>query len=204
MERVRSQCFDKNHGYICGCIEQRAPGRTRRKRASWPDRRAADRRAAIDAQEIAPDARTRQLLPDAQFADAFRMALADGGLDAPTVARRMIGRMPAWAGALMALRNRIVAPLGLKHPTPAPSGSADRIGIFPILTQAPDRIVLGLDDKHLDFRLVIDVGSIAGSASVTATTLVKTHNLLGRTYLATIMPFHRLIARKMVRQAGLR
>jgi len=144
------------------------------------------------------------LLPGAQFADAFRMALADGALDAPAAARRMIGRMPRWSARLMALRNRLVAPFGLKHPTPAPAGSADRIGIFPILTQAPDRIVLGLDDKHLDFRLVVDVATIDGRHSVTATTIVKTHNLLGRTYLATIMPFHRLIARTMVRQAGVR
>jgi len=132
------------------------------------------------------------------------MAPTDGALDAPAVARRMIGRMPRWAGALMALRNRIVAPLGLKHPTPAPAGSADRIGIFPILTQTPDRIVLGLDDTHLDFRLVVDVATIDGHHSVTATTIVKTHNLLGRAYLAAILPFHRVIARTMVRQAGIR
>lgn len=144
------------------------------------------------------------MLPGAEFADAFRMALADGTLDAPAAARRMIGRMPRWAGTLMALRNRILAPFGLKHPTPAPTGSADRIGIFPILTQAPDRIVLGLDDKHLDFRLVVEVATVDGRHSVTATTIVKTRNLLGRTYLAAILPFHRIIARTMVRQAGMR
>lgn len=102
----------------------------------------------------------------------------------------------------MAMRNRIVAPLGLKHPSPAPAGSADRIGIFPILTQAPDRIVLGLDDKHLDFRLVVEVAEVEGRSSVTATTIVKTHNLLGRTYLVAIMPFHRIIARTMVGKAA--
>ncbi|MDB5362014.1 MAG: hypothetical protein JWO51_3311 [Rhodospirillales bacterium] len=130
------------------------------------------------------------------------MALPDGSLDAPAAARRMVGRMPRWTATLMALRNRIVAPLGLKHPAPAPGGSADRIGIFPILTQTPGRIVLGLDDKHLDFRLVVDVGQAEGRRSVTATTIVKTHNWLGRTYLAAIMPFHRIIARTMVRQAA--
>ena len=35
---------------------------------------------------------------------------------------------------------------------------------------------------------------------VTATTLVKTHNWLGRTYLAIILPFHRLVVRAMLRQ----
>ena len=33
-----------------------------------------------------------------------------------------------------------------------------------------------------------------------ATTLVKTHNLFGRIYLATILPFHRLIVRNMLQR----
>ncbi|MFN5667591.1 DUF2867 domain-containing protein, partial [Bradyrhizobium sp.] len=32
--------------------------------------------------------------------------------------------------------------------------------------------------------------------------LVLTHNWLGRTYLAVIMPFHRLIVPAMLRKAG--
>jgi hypothetical protein len=39
-----------------------------------------------------------------------------------------------------------------------------------------------------------------GVRQVTATTLVKTHNRLGRAYLAIILPFHRLIVRAMLRQ----
>ena len=162
----------------------------------------ARRRHAIEAREIAPDIEIQALLPGAQFADAFRMALAGGTLDAPAAARRMVGRMPRWIRTLLSVRKRLVAPLGLKHPATAPSGSPDRIGIFPILTQAPERIVLGLDDKHLDFRLVVDVAEVEGRPSVTATTIVKTHNRLGRAYLATILPFHRIIARTMVDHAA--
>ncbi|WFU40983.1 DUF2867 domain-containing protein [Bradyrhizobium sp. CB82] len=35
---------------------------------------------------------------------------------------------------------------------------------------------------------------------VTSTTLVRTHNLLGRLYLALIMPFHKLVVRGMMRR----
>jgi len=160
------------------------------------------RRQVIEAREIVPDVETQALLPGAQFADAFRMALPAGRLDAATVARRMIEQMPRWISRLLRLRSLMVAPFGLKHPATAPAGSPDRIGIFPILTEAPDRIVLGLDDKHLDFRLVVDVTEVEGRPSVTASTIVKTHNRLGRVYLATIMPFHRIIARTMVNQAA--
>ena len=37
---------------------------------------------------------------------------------------------------------------------------------------------------------------------MTATTLVQTHNALGRIYLTIIMPFHRLVAKTMLRQVA--
>jgi hypothetical protein len=49
---------------------------------------------------------------------------------------------------------------------------------------------------------VVDVTPIEGSRdqAVTATTLVLTHNLLGRAYLTAIMPFHRAITKSMLGQ----
>jgi hypothetical protein len=41
-----------------------------------------------------------------------------------------------------------------------------------------------------------------GVRQVTLTTLVKTHNWFGRTYLAIITPFHRLIAPALLRQVA--
>jgi hypothetical protein len=46
---------------------------------------------------------------------------------------------------------------------------------------------------------VVPPGSVP-SQQVTLTTLVKTHNLFGRIYLATITPFHRRIAPAMLRR----
>ncbi|TWB21920.1 uncharacterized protein DUF2867 [Nitrospirillum amazonense] len=159
----------------------------------------------MTVQEITPAADTWALLPGAQFADAFRLMLAPDGtvVDAPAAAQRMMGTSPAWVRRLMALRNAIVAPLGLKAPRP-PAGSesprAGHIGIFPILSSGPDRVVLGMADKHLDFRAVIDVRQETGNCQVTATTVVRTHNWLGRAYLTLIMPFHRQVVRTMLSQ----
>ena len=74
------------------------------------------------------------------------------------------------------------------------------IGIFPVVSETPERLVAGFNDHHLDFRVVVDVAAFADGQQVTTTTLVKTHNWLGRTYLTVIMPFHRLISRTMLRQ----
>lgn len=154
----------------------------------------------MTALPVVPDADARILLPGAQFSDAFRIAVNDDTLIARQAAERMFERQPRWIGGLMRLRNLIVAPLGLKTPSHGKALAADSIGLFPVISETPGRIVAGFDDKHLDFRVIVEVTGTAPRRDVTATTLVMTHNLLGRVYLATIMPFHRIIVPAMMRQ----
>jgi hypothetical protein len=149
---------------------------------------------------VRPTIDTGTLLTGAQFCDAFSVVLDSVALDARQAAEKMLGHQPLWIEGLMSLRHRLVAPFGLK--TSAPTGTADTIGIFPILSEAPDRLVAGFNDMHLDFRVVVDVATSGQSQRVTATTLVKTHNTLGRVYLAIILPFHRLIVRALLRQVA--
>jgi hypothetical protein len=66
--------------------------------------------------------------------------------------------------------------------------------MFPVVGQSPDRVVLGFDDRHLDFRIVV---ALAGGWA-TLTTAVRWHNAFGRAYLAAVMPFHRVIAARML------
>ena len=146
------------------------------------------------AEEVDPAPGIGDLLPGAQFIDAYRVTLAGTHPDAREAARQMLARPPAWVSRLLALRNAIVTPLGLKTGRET-EGHADRIGMFPVQSATNDRLVLGFQDKHLDFRVVVDVLETAGGSAATATTLVRTHNLLGRSYLAVILPFHRLIVR---------
>lgn len=150
--------------------------------------------------EIRPEADTGGLLAGAQFADAFCIATNDTSLNARQAAERIVTRGPRWIYTLMRLRNRLAAPFGLKTPPPNKTASAGSIGIFPVLSETPDRLVAGFNDSHLDFRIVVDVANADSRQRVTLTTLVLTHNLLGRVYLALITPFHRLIARTMLRQ----
>ncbi len=150
--------------------------------------------------EVAPDVDPAVLLAGAQFTDAFRIAMDGSPLDARTAAERMMGRSPRWVATLLRLRNVLVAPFGLKTSDAGARSTADAIGIFPVLSETPGRLVAGLDDHHLDFRVVVDVVSTGKRQQVTSTTLVRTHNFLGRSYLAIILPFHRLVVRAMLRQ----
>ncbi|AUC93761.1 DUF2867 domain-containing protein [Bradyrhizobium sp. SK17] len=152
--------------------------------------------------EVTPNVDSAALLAGAQFVDAFRIATTDAGLDARHAAEAMVTRQPRWIEWLLALRNLLVAPLGLKTSGATEGVARDMIGIFPVVSETPQRLVAGFNDKHLDFRLVVDVAPDGPARSITATTLVLTHNWLGRAYLAVILPFHRLIVPAMLRKAG--
>jgi hypothetical protein len=154
----------------------------------------------MQVQTVEPDANTGELLAGAQFSDAFSVLVDDAALDARHAAEKMLGRPPRWIGRLLALRNFLITPFGLKKPVPGRTGAADTIGIFPVLSETPGRLVAGLNDRHLDFRVVVDVTTSGHRQRVTATTVVLTHNWLGRVYLTVIMPFHRLVVRALLRQ----
>lgn len=95
--------------------------------------------------------------------------------------------LPRWAAALLALRNTLVRPFGLK------TGAPDR-PIFPTCLESEDELVLGTDDRHLNFR----IGLIRAEGRLYMSTWVHPHNLWGRAYLRLVMPFHILISRGAV------
>src|SRR5882757_2920429 len=149
-----------------------------------------------------PDAEASALLAGAQFIDAYSVTIPGAALDARRAAEKMLQHQPRWIRSLMALRDLFVTPFGLKTAETARRAATDRVGFFPVLRETPQRIVAGLNDRHLDFRVVVEVAGSGAGQSVTATTVVLTHNWLGRAYLAIILPFHRLIVRSMLRQVA--
>jgi hypothetical protein len=115
-----------------------------------------------------------------------------------------MGRMPDWVRRLVALRNFLGHFVGLKAGSEsAPSPHQDKIGIFPLLSQSEREVVLGLDDWHLDFRLVIEVADLGEHGTrVSATTLVQRKNLFGRFYIGLVTPFHNVIVPVVLRGAS--
>jgi len=156
----------------------------------------------MTVEDVTPQIDPTTLLAGAQFMDAYRLDVDDENLDARQAAMRMMARAPRWVDVLLVLRNIMVAPFGLKTSAEDRRAPRDIIGIFPVVSVTPERLVAGFNDKHLDFRVVVDVATFGQKQSVTATTLVLTHNWLGRTYLKIITPFHRLVVRAMLQQVA--
>jgi hypothetical protein len=94
---------------------------------------------------------------------------------------------------VLGLRDLLVRPLGLE---PA---LGERDELLPVLHRAPDRVVLGLDDRHLDVRVLVDVQA----GLVRCTTGVR-RRPLGRAYFAVIGPFHRRVVPGMLERAARR
>ncbi|HEY1709721.1 MAG TPA: DUF2867 domain-containing protein [Rhizomicrobium sp.] len=141
----------------------------------------------MNAAAIATPPDCGAVLPGFTFADSYAIE-APAGTDASAALRIFAGAAPGWMKALLNLRNTLGKLVGLK---PA-EGSG-----FPVISQSPERVCVGFDDWHLDFRVVTTAEPQHPKVSrVTLTTIVRTHNIAGRTYLALIMPFHRLIARE--------
>lgn len=109
----------------------------------------------------------------------------------------------------MRLRNRLVQLVGLKNlggfrdidPGRPPSDyrPGERVGIFTLIANADDEVLLGDDDKHLD--VVVSVckrpGTTDGRITLSVTTVVHVHNALGRLYMLPVAPMHKLIAPAM-------
>lgn len=141
--------------------------------------------------------------PSVHLADAFAIRLPEeASRDPEVLARFIVAHQPSWVDWLTRVRDAIVACFGLKTAgqlaTLAGQDQAGRVGIFRIYGRSASEIVLGEDDRHLDFRISV----LRSAQDVTVTTVVHCHNLLGRLYLFVIAPFHRWVVKASLRRAA--
>ena len=137
------------------------------------------------------------------FLDCYTVRLETGG-ERPIaeIAQRIFIGFPRWVAALLLLRDVAVRPFGLKTAASLPNDSrfraslqpGDAINFFPVHSVGEDEIILGEDDRHLDFRISVHRRPDQPD-SIGLATWVRTHNCLGETYLRMIFPFHVAIVR---------
>lgn len=160
---------------------------------------------------LPPESDVTRLYAEPDLADAFAIRLPDDASDDPEVlARFMFTHQAEWVGKLMALRDALVARVGItttaqfqQTPESAPD---ERILFFRIYARHPREIVVGQNDSHLDFRtsLLLQMRDTPDGPArhLVMTTVVRCHNRLGRFYLAAIAPFHRMVVRSGLRQGA--
>jgi hypothetical protein len=141
------------------------------------------------------------------LADAYSIELPAGAsTDPELLARFIFAHQAPWIGKLMMVRDALVGAFGLKTArhlaTLEAANAAGRLGIFRIYTTSPTEVVVGEDDKHLDFRVSVLCSGQSSRRHLTLSTVVHCHNRLGRLYLFLIAPFHRLVVQSSLRSAA--
>lgn len=158
-----------------------------------------------------PDgSRIIQTVPNADFADCYRMADTWPHLGAFDTFLALTARTPGWMNALMSLRNQAVRLVGLKHLGAMKSSHAakpasayqigDRVGIFTLRHVEPNEVILGDDDKHLRVQVSVFKHVVGGKAVVSLSSVVHIHNTLGHIYMSVVGPVHKRIVPLMLAQ----
>jgi hypothetical protein len=159
----------------------------------------------IVAVALPADSRVTGMYHQPFLADAFTLRLPPGAIGDPEqLARFIFSHQAPWVGRLLGLRDTLVSVFGLKTAGQLATAGGARIAIFKIYERRAHEIILGEDDKHLDFRLSILLRhDVDGAPQVVMSTVVHCHNLLGRSYIRLIAPFHRMVVRSNLRSAAL-
>ena len=163
----------------------------------------------VQKSEVPSDGLLSDCLPRFDFADAYSLPISDEqAADIDGLARAAFQHVPNWILILMKLRNLLVRPLGLKttYDTTSnflvgPLEVGSRVGIFRVYGRTPTEILMGEDDKHLDFRVSLRVEGPRGNKQVLVATVVCFNSGLGRFYLALVRPFHKVIVPAVMRQS---
>lgn len=113
---------------------------------------------------------------------------------------------PKWISYLFTLRNKIVSVFGLKISNDRTEvlkrinssnfEIGERFGLFKVFDKNETEIVIGENDKHLDFR--VSLATLEGK-ELFITTVVHYHNIWGKIYFSIIKPFHKVIVPIMLK-----
>jgi Protein of unknown function (DUF2867) len=142
-------------------------------------------------ERVAPAGLALSALDRVDYADAFEISVGPGLPNDPDWWwDRMLSDPPTAIALALRFRNAVVRPLGLA------SGSLRRL---PVLARTDEESVIGLDDRHLDFRAAVRVHD----RRLRMTTAVRFHGLAGRAYFLPVRPVHsRLVVPGMLRRAA--
>ncbi|MDJ0945636.1 MAG: DUF2867 domain-containing protein [Kiloniellales bacterium] len=152
---------------------------------------------AVTRSALAAESGLHAFCAPGDFLDCYSVEIGRAGVPVAEIAQRIFLGLPAWINALLALRDLAVIPFGLKTTLALPKDRSIRpavavgevINFFRVRSLAEDEIILGEDDRHLDFKIAVRRDGAAGRR-ISLATWVHPHNRLGRAYLRLILPFH--------------
>ncbi len=148
------------------------------------------------------------------YVDSFQGNFVDknGNIGSTEIGKYFFESGPKWVDKLLTLRNILVRPFGLKTSRNVADKQkvldnfkgekGEQIGLFKVFDKTDDEIILGEDDKHLNFRVSLFIDKQNESRNekkLILSTTVKFNNWFGRLYFLPVRPFHKLIVPLMLK-----
>jgi hypothetical protein len=148
------------------------------------------------------------------YVDAYKKALHDPEekINSFHVGKAFFSSSPKWVDKLFQLRNKLAGLFGLKTSGKFADRKSqldhfkcepgERLGLFQVFHKTENEVVIGENDKHLDFKVSLLLsweGSCLCDKTLTISTAVTYHNAFGRLYFFFVKPFHKLIVPVMLK-----
>ncbi len=146
------------------------------------------------------------------YVDSYQSLFTDidNNITCEDIGRAFFSSAPNWTTSLFTLRNKIVGIFGLKTAAKPKNRAAllqqfrcepgDRLGFFRVYEKSEDEVIMGEDDKHLNFRVsLMKEEKMDGGKNLTISTVVEFNNWFGRLYFMPVKPFHKLIVPTMLK-----
>jgi len=149
-----------------------------------------------------------------EYADSFQGEYLDieNQISSADIGKAFFTSAPNWASILFELRNKIVAIFGLKTPGKIKNRKElidnfncepnEKLGLFTVYHRDENEVILGEDDKHLNFRVSLYKESKPNDETrkrLTISTTVKFNNWFGKLYFLPVKPFHKLLVPRMLK-----
>ena len=120
--------------------------------------------------------------------------------------------LPGWIDCMMSVRDKIVWLFGLKTSEKERRRNlqynyrfveGEKMGFFNFYSRTDNEVILGEDDKHLNFRVSLLLETLnpdTGKKRAIITTTVTYNNWIGPVYFFIVRPFHRMIVPMMLKK----
>ena len=159
---------------------------------------------------VPPESAINERLHGSFFHDCYAIAVPNSPRTALGHFLTALASTPSWVDLLMGFRNKVAAVVGMKDlgrlgevDLSKPDSAycpGDRVGVFTLISNTPNEVLLGVTEKCFDVVLSVYKLSTSqdGEDSIVQTTVVRVKNLMGRLYMLPVTPFHRLIAQTVL------
>ncbi len=142
------------------------------------------------------------------YKDSFRALCKNQSITVNDVLKSFFTSAPPWVIFSMKIRDKIASVLNLKvngikdHNAMIQNSNfnvGESYGLFTITEKTDQEVIMGTDDRHLNFRVSLYVEKIDQHTYIYISTIVQINNKVGWLYFNTIDLFHKIIVKKFLK-----